>query len=131
MSNISVDGLSDLIGEYMSDYSEEVTGNLKKAVDTVSKEVNDEIKKHITFKEPTGKYVKSFRISKAYEDGYKKVNRWHVVNGQYRLAHLLEHGHALWQGGRSRAYHHIKYGDELAQRRMEELAEEAVKDAGR
>jgi len=42
----------------------------------------------------------------------------------------LENGHALSQGGRSRKYPHIKYGEELAQRRMEELAREAIENAG-
>lgn len=133
MSNrtVSIDDLQRAILEEMEKYSWDVTDGVKKAVDTVSKEVNEEIKNHITFKERTGKYVKSFRIKKAYEDGYKKVNIWYVANGQHRLTHLLENGHALWQGGRSRAFPHIKYGEELAKKRMEELAKEAIEDAGR
>ncbi|MCT8978306.1 hypothetical protein N4T77_17090 [Clostridium sp. CX1] len=130
MSNIKVDELSDMLADYMSNYSKDVTDGVKKAVNTVSKEVNEEIKKHVTFEQPTGEYVKSFRIKKSYEDGYKRVNTWYVTNGQYRLTHLLEKGHALWQGGRTRAYPHIKYGEILAQRRMEELAKEAIENAG-
>lgn len=130
MSTVKVDELADLIAEYMGNYSQGVTDGVKKAVDIVSKETNEEIKKHITFKQPTGKYVKAFRIKKSYEDGYKKINNWYVGNGQHRLTHLLEKGHALRQGGRSKAYPHIKYGEELAQRRMEELAKEAIENAG-
>lgn len=101
-------------------------------MDKVSLEVNDEIKSRITFKQPTGKYVKAFRIkTSAYEDRYNKRNTWYVGNGQYRLTHLLENGHALRQGGRAKAYPHIKYGEELAKKRMMELGEEAVKNAGR
>ncbi|QXE19998.1 hypothetical protein [Clostridium sp. 001] len=130
MSSVKVDEMADLIAEYMSNYTEEVTQGIKKSVDTVSKEVNEEIKNHITFKQHTGKYVKAFRIKKIYEDGYKKVNTWYVGNGQYRLTHLLENGHALHQGGRAKAYPHIKYGEELAKKRMVELAKEAVENAG-
>lgn len=129
MSTVEVDGLADLITEYMSNYSQDVTNQIKRAVDIVADEANQEIKNHITFKQHTGDYVKAFRIKKAYEDGYKKVNVWYVKDPYYRLAHLLENEHALRQGGRTKAYPHIKYGEELAQKRMEELAKEAIEFA--
>jgi hypothetical protein len=130
MSTVAIDDLASLLAEYMDNYSQDVTDGVKKAVDTVAEEVNQEIKNHITFKQPTGKYVKAFRIKTAFEDRYNKRNTWHVASPHYRLPHLLENGHALRQGGRSAAYPHIKYGDELAQKRMEELAKEAIENAG-
>lgn len=106
------------------------TDGVKKAVDTVSQEANEEIKKHITFKRHKGdKYVKAFRIKTSFEDRYNKRNTWYVGNGQYRLTHLLENGHQMPQGGRSSSFPHIKYGEELAQRRIEELAKEAIEEA--
>jgi hypothetical protein len=130
MSTVQIDQLADEIARGLENYIDDMTENIKKAVDTVAKETNEEIKKHITFKKFTGKYVKAFRIKTSYEDRYNKRNTWYVGNGQYRLTHLLEKGHALVQGGRSRAYPHIKYGEELAKQRMEELAKEAIEDAG-
>ncbi|MGJ8756266.1 HK97 gp10 family phage protein [Clostridium botulinum] len=130
MSNVQVDGMAELIAEYMSNYTQDVTDGVKKVVDTVGKEVNEEIKKHITFKQPTGKYVRAFRIKTSFEDRYNKRNTWHVANGQHRLAHLLEKGHALRNGGRTESFEHIKYGEELAQKRMVELTKEAVENAG-
>ncbi|MCT8978656.1 hypothetical protein N4T77_18870 [Clostridium sp. CX1] len=130
MSAVGVDDLADLIAEYMGNYSQDVADGVKKAVDTVADEVNQEIKNHITFKERSGKYVKAFRLRTLYEDRYSKRKAWYVANGQHRLTHLLEKGHALRQGGRTREYRHIKYGDELAQKRMEELAKEAIENAG-
>lgn len=126
---INIDELASQIANELESYTEEVTTEIKKAVDTVGKEANEEIKKHITFKQPTGKYVKSFRVKTSYEDKFNKRNTWYVANGQHRLTHLLENGHALRAGGRSEAYPHIKYGEELAIKRMEELAKEAVKNA--
>lgn len=131
MSNIQVDEMSELIAEYMSGYTQGVTDGVKKAVDTVGKEVNEEIKRNIPFKEHSGKYVKAFRVKTSFENRYNKRNTWHVANGQHRLAHLLEKGHALRQGGRARAYPHIIYGEELAKRRMEQLSKEAIENAGR
>lgn len=130
MNNVNIDGLADAIAQELQNYSKDVTDRVKNAVDIVSTEVNESIKSHITFKQPTGKYVKAFRIKNAYEDGYKKVNVWYVAGGQHRLTHLLENGHALRQGGRTRAFPHIKYGEEIAKKHMEELAKEAIEDAG-
>jgi len=127
---ISIDDLASEIVKELTNYSEVVTEGIKKAVDVVAKECDDEIKAHITFKEPTGKYVKAFKIKKSYEDKFNKRNTWYVSGNQYRLTHLLEKGHAIKGGGRTKAYPHIAFGEELAQKRMEELAKEAIENAG-
>src|SRR5690349_17039950 len=128
--SISIDDLASEIVKEMENYSKSITEGIKKSVDVVSKEANDEIKAHVTFKEPTGKYVKAFRIKTAYEDKYNKRNTWYVSGTQYRLTHLLEKGHAKKGGGRTRAYPHIQFGEELAQKRMEELSKEVIENAG-
>ena len=130
MSAISIDGLADAIQAALSEYTEEITTAQKKAVDVVANEVNETIKEHVSFKQHSGDYVKSFRVAKTYEDLYCKKKTWYVKDPQYRLTHLLENGHAMPQGGRSKAYPHIKYGEEIAEQRMVELSEEAVKRAG-
>lgn len=127
---LNIDDLENEIAKSLEGYTQKITDNVKDAVDKVSKEVNEEIKKRVTFKQLTGKYVKAFRIKTVYEDRYNKRNSWHVGNGQYRLTHLLEKGHALNKGGRAREYPHIKYGENLAIKRMQELGEEAIKNAG-
>jgi hypothetical protein len=126
---INIEDLASEIAKSLELYTEDVTDNIKKAVDTVGKEANEEIKNHINFRQPTGKYVKAFRVKTSYEDKFNKRNTWYVANGEHRLTHLLENGHALRDGGRSEAYPHIKYGDELAQKRMEELTKEAIENA--
>lgn len=128
---IAADMLEDEIREMLEEYCLDITEETKKNVDKVAKECNEEIKKHITFKQHTGKYVKAFRIKTAYEDRLNKRNTWYVGNGQHRLTHLLENGHQLEGGGRARAFPHIKYGEELAKKRMEELTKEAIEHANR
>lgn len=130
MNAISIDGLADAIKAELSEYTEEITTAQKKAVDVVANEVNKTIKEHISFKQHSGDYVKSFRVAKTYEDLYCRKKTWYVKEPQHRLTHLLENGHALPQGGRSKAYPHIKYGEEIAEQRMVELSEEAVERAG-
>ncbi|KEI01568.1 HK97 gp10 family phage protein [Clostridium botulinum] len=127
---MDINDLAAEITEELGKYSREVTDGVKKAVDTTAKEVNEEIKSHITFKKHTGEYVKAFRIKTSYEDKYNKRKTWYVANGQHRLTHLLEKGHALRNGGRAEAFEHIKYGEELAKRRMEELVREAIENDG-
>jgi len=121
--------MADLIAEYLSNFSQEVTDGVKDATGIVAKEVNTEIKAHITFKEHSHDYVKAFRIKMDYETQYNRGYVWHVTGDQYRLTHLLEDGHALNIGGRTKAYPHIKFGEQLAIKRMEELTLEAVKNA--
>ncbi|NFI02754.1 hypothetical protein FDB15_18650 [Clostridium botulinum] len=123
---VQINGLADAINKELSLYSSNVTKKTKSNVDKVSKEVDKEIKKHINFKQPTGKYVKAFRIHNSYEGPFTKRKTWHVKAPYYRLTHLLEKGHALAGGGRTKAYPHIKYGEELAKKRMEELTKESV-----
>lgn len=132
MSSISIDSLADEIMKELGGYTQDITDGVKNGVDIVAKECNEEIKKHITFKQHAGnKYVKAFRTKTVFEDRYNKRNTWYVSGGQHRLTHLLENGHALHQGGRADAYPHIKYGEELAKRRMEELSKEAIENANR
>lgn len=121
-----INELADLIAAELANYSDGVTEKVKNAVDTVSKEVNSEIKSKVAFAKRTGKYIKSFRLKTSYEDEHNKRNTWYVANGEHRLTHLLEFGHAKTGGGRVEAYPHIRYGEELAIKRMEELAKEAV-----
>lgn len=130
MANTNIDEMAEMLAAYLSDYSESVTVGVKNAVDVVANEVNAEIKRHITFDEPTGDYVKNFRIKSVYEGRYNKGKTWHVGGGQHGLTHLLENGHAKTGGGRTRKFKHIKFGEELAQRRMEELSREAIENAG-
>lgn len=123
--------LAAAISKELESYSESITETVKDSVDTVAKEVNEEIKSHVTFKKRRGKYIKSFRVKKTFENKNKKVKTWYVANGEHRLSHLLEHGHALKNGGRAKAYPHIKYGAELAEKRMEELIEDGINNAYR
>jgi chlorite dismutase len=129
---MDVNQLAAAISKDLQDYSDTISEKIGEVVEIVANEVNVEIKSHITFKQPTGKYVKAFRVKKiTTKSKYNHSRVWYVANPHYRLTHLLEHGHALRNGGRARAFPHIQFGEELAQRRMQELSEKAVQDAGR
>ena len=131
---MQVDQLANAIREALEDYSEEVAEATKQAVEQTAKEVNEEIKRRVTFKRTkrTNEYVKSFRIKTTEETRLNKSKVWFVANGQHRLTHLLEHGHLTRSGAsRTNAYPHITYGEDLALKRLPELVEEGIKNAGR
>ena len=98
---------------------------VKDGVAKTSKQVNQTIKDHVTFG-GTGEYVKAFRLSRTIETPYQRSYTWYVAAPYYRLTYLLENGHAMPWGGRSRAFPHIKYGEELAKANMLEIAKEAA-----
>lgn len=129
--NIEIDDLAAEINKELENYTAEIYDGVNKAVDKVAKEVNDEIKSHIQFQERTGDYVKSFKLETTVDRKTRRVKTWHVKAPHYRLTHLLENGHLLANGGRSKAFPHIKYGEELARRRMVEATEEVIDNAGR
>ena len=123
---VSIDRLSDAILEQLETYSEEVTQVTKQSVDKAANDCMKTIKKHISFNQRTGEYVKNFRLKTAYEDKYSKRKLWYVSGREYRLTHLLEYGHAKVNGGRTRAFPHVRYGEEIAQKNLVKYLKEGL-----
>lgn len=108
------DFLQAVTGE-LNGYAEEVTGYAKESVKEVAKETVAEVKKRspVHF----GNYKKSWGQTTVSETSRSITitvhNRKH-----YRLTHLLENGHALVGGGRTKAYPHIKPAEQFAEREL-------------
>ena len=127
----------------LDQWGDVVAHGMKNAVDEVTKEVKREIKSNIPFNNRTGDYVRAFKTKTIYESNRVKRNAWYVAAPHYRLTHLLEHGHKIFigttrgqrqihvKGGRTRAFPHIVYGERLANRRLPELIEAAVKEGSK
>ena len=123
---ISIDELSNAVLEQLETYEEKVTEVMKKSVDRASKDCMQTIKSHISFNQPTGKYVKNFKLKTSYEDDYAKRKTWYVAGKEHSLTHLLEYGHAKVNGGRTRAFPHIQYGEEVAQINLVNYLKEGI-----
>ena len=119
--------LGNAITEALTEYSDKIAGQMHKAVDKVTEEAAEEIRLRIPFTQRTRKYVRAFATKTRYEDKLNKRNAWYVKSPQFRKTHLLENGHRNRDGTHSRAFPHIRYGEELARKRLPELCEKAIK----
>ena len=93
-----------------------MTGDVKQAVKEVAKATVKEVKAKSPVK--TGNYKKSWGQVKVSETEGSIVIA--IRNKKfYWLTHLLENGHALKSGGRTRAFPHIKPAEDFAARELE------------
>ena len=115
MSVISIEDLEDAVMRELIEYSDEVTEELKENVMQTAKECMQDIKK----KAPklSGDYRKSWKVKKAYESATDIRVVIHSPK-EYRIAHLLEHGHAKRGGGRVEGKPHIVPAAENAEKKL-------------
>lgn len=125
--SVSAEELTNAIVGELNKYNDKIAEGVQNAVDIVTDETAAEIKSRISFTQRTKKYVNAFATKTSFQDKRNKRNTWYVKDPQYRLTHLLENPHATRNGKRTRAFQHIKYGEELAKRRLPELIEKVIK----
>ena len=115
-TKISVDRLADAVNDALEEYSKLADETMRKAVTDAAKTVRNSIKEGAPVK--SGKYAKSWSVKNT------KMNS-HVLEvtvysrNRYQLAHLLEHGHAKRNGGRTRAQVHIAPAEEKGIEQLE------------
>ena len=102
--NVSVDGLADAVMQELEEYNKLSAETVKKAVDKAGRSVRDQIKGSAPVR--TGKYARSWTSRKTKETA-TALQVTVYSPSRYMLAHLLEHGHAKRNGGRTRAFPHI------------------------
>lgn len=118
---IKIDGLTQAIKDNLKYQTAEITSK----VDKEAKNVAQQSKKIIQADSPVGrrgKYHKSWKI--------KKVKGVYIIHSskEYRLTHLLEHGHILRNGKMSKAIKHIANGEEYAQAELPARIEKILKE---
>jgi hypothetical protein len=123
VSSININKLAAEITESLKVFTTEVVEAADEAGERIGKEAVKKLK--ISSPRDSGFYAKSWSLKTIKKTGVPDVNIIHVKAPHYRLAHLLEHGHSLRSGGRTKAQPHIAPVEE-------EAAQEyinAVKDA--
>lgn len=112
----TVDQMAVLISKALTDYKELAADEMKKAVKNAAKTVKEEIKANAPKK--TGTYSKSW-TTKTLKDTSSEIEVVVYSPKRYMLAHLLENGHVLRKGGRTRAFPHIKPAEEHGLKQLE------------
>ncbi len=120
----TVSQMADMIMEGMEEYARLAAEDMKKAVKKAGAEAKKDIQAGAPVK--TGAYKKSWTVktTKNTADAMEVVV--HSRN-RYQLAHLLEFGHALRKGGRTRAFLHIAPAEERAAQILEREVEKALR----
>ena len=125
MSNrtVSIDEMAEAINEGLEEYAELAAEELKAAVKKTAKSVKDEISTNAP--KDSGAYAKSW-TTKVTSETSTSIAMTVYSKNKYQLAHLLEKGHALRQGGRTRAFPHIAPAEENGETQLVELIEKAL-----
>ena len=122
---ISIENLASEVMKELNEYEKSTEEGMKKAVRSAGKLVREKIKGGAPKK--TGAYAKSWSVKTMKENSHVLEVAVHSKN-RYQLAHLLEHGHVLRGGGRSRAIVHIKPAEEHGIKKLEEDIKRSIRN---
>ncbi|MBO5570840.1 MAG: HK97 gp10 family phage protein [Clostridia bacterium] len=112
---VPVDQMADEIADMLQEYAELSADEMKTAVKKAGETTRKDIRVNAPAK--TGKYAKSWR-SKTTKESASSLQVTVYSPSRYRIAHLLEHGHAKRGGGRVKAYPHIAPAEEAAEEQL-------------
>ena len=124
MAKISVDQLAAEIAKGLAEYSQDVVEKVNVSSERVGKEAVKRLKQ--TSPKRYGNYAKSWTMKTEPEVGQPHTRIVHVKAPHYRLAHLLEYGHAKVGGGRVEGRPHIGPAEEEVIREFTREVEEAI-----
>ena len=123
--SIKIDDLAREVMKGLDEYADVTTEQVKKAVrkagNTVRREIQENAPKN------TGDYAKSWAVKKARESSHTLEVVVHSKN-RYQLTHLLEFGHCLRNGGRTRAMPHIAPAEEKGIEQLEKMIERDIRN---
>ena len=125
MANVSIDQLAAEIAKGLAEYSQEVVEKVNVSSERVGKAAVKRLKQ--TSPKRYGKYAKSWTMKTEKLFGQPHTRIIHAKAPHYRLAHLLEYGHAKAGGGRVEGKPHIRPAEEEVIREFAREVEEAIK----
>ena len=110
---MKVNELSKAIADELTLLQETSTQAVKQAARETASEIRDDIRSSASSMiGGKGRYAKSWRTKLTEESMTSVTYTVHAGPDGYRLAHLLEFGHAKRGGGRTKAISHIKPAEE-------------------
>lgn len=121
---VKINDLAAAITKELREYNQEVTDGLKKEVRQVAKDCAKEIKANSPVY--SGDYKKGWKSIVAYEN-WDDIRMTVHNSTDYQLAHLLENGYSLVNGGRVEGRPHIAPAAEHATETLEKKVKVLVK----
>ena len=121
----TIDNLAKTIMEGLQEYADVASEDVKAAVRKAGKSVKADIAANAPKR--TGAYSKSWTVKTQKETANSLEVVIHSKN-RYQLAHLLEHGHAKRNGGRTKAIPHIAPAEELGAEQLEQDIERMIRN---
>lgn len=127
---ISLDRLAGEIANAITEYTEDVSEAIADKVDETAKEMCEDIKADAKrlFPKGTGAYAKGFKVTDRSSQGRVTKVVWNKA--EYRLVHLLEHGHAKATGGRVDGRPHMGPASEKYTKQLVEDVKDIIKNGG-
>ena len=116
--------LDKTVNEILTDYANDLTEGVRQAVKTVANNAKEETKAASPVRDRgrrRGRYRRGWTVRT--ED--TRLSSTSIIHNRtdYQLTHLLEKGHALRGGGRSKAIPHIGPAEEKAIRELEKAVQ--------
>ena len=124
---VSIDQLADAVNVGLEEYADLAVTEMKAAVRSVSNTVKNEIKANSPRGTSKKHYADGWATKVTSEDSHS-LNITIYNKSKPGLTHLLEHGHALRQGGRASAYPHIAPAEQNGIALLESKIAEALRE---
>lgn len=127
--------LEQALTEILTDYTQTVTDKCNEATEQLAKYGKEELRHRAEVAGIGGrKYKRSFRWQVLEKSPFGNV--YLISSTNYRLTHLLEHGHRIYSHGKytgksTRAFRHWSDVEEELDQKMTEAAVKAVNEANR
>lgn len=127
---INVNQLADKMTEILKDYGDEIDGIIDDKAKLVMKDLVRNTKRDAPVNiRSHGKHYRDQISSKILRsDTHKKSYLWYVNGDKYRIAHLLNNGHALRNGGRVPGDNHVTRNAQIAIETYEREVKEAIQN---
>ena len=124
---IKPEQLGDVINEILCDYADAVVTSSKEAVEETGK-MAAKVAQSYASRIGKGKYAKSIKSKTTKSDSFGTEVT--VYSTQYRIAHLLEHGHVVKVHGKvvgvARAFPHFAPAEASAETMLEQKIKQAI-----
>ena len=133
MAVIGIEKLASEVEKELTIYSSDVAKSIKK----ITKKYADELVEKTKATAPSGtrksnKFRDSIKSKKTEENLNGVTFTWYVdgKSSNYRLTHLIVHGHAKRNGGRTKANNFLKVAVDSIEHEYIKAIEEVIKNGG-